>query len=235
MHREPIHRQYHHNEITFRGLYAFTENFVLPLSHDEVVHGKGSLLSKMPGDEWQQFANLRLLYAYLFGQPGKKLLFMGGEWGQGPEWRHDASLDWHECAYPQHAGVLRLVADLGKMYRTEPALHEFDCRQEGFFWVDCSDNHSSVLSFLRKGYSSPDRILVVCNFTPVSRQGYRVGVPCPGYWGEVMNTDGREYGGGGMGNYGGMDAESTPWHGQGWSLNLTIPPLAAVFLKGGST
>jgi 1,4-alpha-glucan branching enzyme len=234
LHREPIHRQYHHNEITFRGLYAFTENFVLPLSHDEVVHGKGSLLSKMPGDDWQKFANLRLLYAYMFGQPGKKLLFMGGEFGQGPEWRHDASLDWHECEHPQHAGVLRLVADLGKLYRTEPALHEMDCKHEGFFWVDCSDNHSSVLSFVRKGYSSPDRILVACNFTPVPRYGYRVGVPCPGFWRELVNTDAHDYGGGGLGNRGGMDAEAQPWHGQGWSLNLTLPPLAAVFLKGGA-
>ena len=234
LHREPIHRQYHHNEITFRGLYAFTENFVLPLSHDEVVHGKGSLLSKMPGDDWQKFANLRLVYGYMFGQAGKKLLFMGGEFGQGPEWRHDASLDWHECSYPQHAGVLRLVADLGRLYRTEPALHEMDYKHEGFFWVDCSDSHSSTLSFVRKGYSSPDRILVACNFTPVPRYGYRVGVPCPGFWRELVNTDAHEYGGGGLGNCGGMEAETQPWHGQGWSLNLTLPPLAAVFLKGGA-
>jgi 1,4-alpha-glucan branching enzyme len=234
IHREPIHRQYHHNEILFRMVYAFTENFVLPLSHDEVVHGKGSLLSKMPGDDWQKFANLRLLYGYMFGQPGKKLLFMGDEFGQGPEWRHDVSLDWHECDHPQHAGVLRLVADLGKLYRTEPALHEMDCKHEGFFWVDCSDNHSSVISFVRKGYSSPNCILVACNFTPVPRYGYRVGVPCPGFWRELINTDAHEYGGGGQGNRGGMDAEAQPWHGQGWSLNLTLPPLAVVFLKGGA-
>jgi 1,4-alpha-glucan branching enzyme len=230
-HRDPIHRQYHHNELQFRAIYASSENFVLPLSHDEVVHGKGSLLSKMPGDDWQRFANLRLLLGYMFGVPGKKLLFMGGEWGQWAEWHHDRSLDWHQLAYAPHAGVRQWVADLNRLYREEPALHEGDCRPTGFEWVDCTDSSSSVLSFLRKGTGSAPTVLAVCNFTPVPRTGYRVGVPAPGFWREVLNSDALEYGGSGTGNRGGLDADGTPWHGHGQSLVLTLPPLGALFFK----
>jgi 1,4-alpha-glucan branching enzyme len=230
-HRDPIHRQYHHNELQFRAIYASSENFVLPLSHDEVVHGKGSLLSKMPGDDWQRFANLRLLFGYMFGQSGKKLLFMGSEWGQWAEWDHDRSLDWHQLAYAPHAGVQQWVADLNRLYRDEPALHEGDCRPAGFEWVDCTDSTSSVLSFLRRGTTSPSPLLVVCNFTPVPRMGYRVGVPAAGFWREVLNSDAQEYGGSGMGNQGGLEAEATPWHGHGQSLVLTLPPLGALFFK----
>jgi 1,4-alpha-glucan branching enzyme len=228
--REPIHRHYHHNELSFRMIYAFSENFVLPLSHDEVVHGKGSLLQKMPGDDWQQFANLRLLYGYLYAQPGKKLLFMGDEWGQWQEWRHDTSLDWHQAGYGPHAGVQRWLADLNRFYRTEPALHEFDCRPAGFEWVDCGDAVSSVISFLRKG-QGPERLLVVCNFTPVPRFDYRVGVPHGGFWQELLNSDAVDYWGSGQGNAGGCPADPVPWHHRPCSLNLTLPPLAALFFK----
>jgi len=231
IHRDPIHRKFHHNQLTFRQLYAFHENFVLPLSHDEVVHGKGSLLGKMPGDDWQKFANLRLLLAFMWAQPGKKLLFMGGEIGQWREWHHDESLDWHLLQYAPHEGVRRLVADINRVYRSEPALHERDCDPAGFEWVDCADWQGSALSFLRKG-KGRDAVLVVCNFTPVPRVGYRIGVPFGGTWREVVNTDGQEYGGSGMGNFGGVAAEAIPTHGRPFSLNLVMPPLAAVFLKG---
>jgi 1,4-alpha-glucan branching enzyme len=230
--REPIFRQYHHNELLFRMQYAFTENYVLPLSHDEVVHGKGSLLDRMPGDDWQKFANLRLLLGYQYAQPGKKLLFMGGEWGQGPEWSHDSSLHWHQLDYPPHRGVQRWLADLNRLYRTEPALHEWDCKPTGFEWVDCNDASWSVLCFLRKGYSTTEQILIVCNFTPVPRDGYRVGVPYAGFWQEMLNSDAADYGGSGMGNYGGMEASTLSWHGQPSSLILTLPPLGLVFFKG---
>jgi 1,4-alpha-glucan branching enzyme len=232
MSREPIHRQFHHNELLFRILYAFSENYVLPLSHDEVVHGKGSLLARMPGDDWQKFANLRLLFGYMYGQPGKKLLFMGGEWGQGREWNHDASLDWHQVEHPLHGGVQRWVADLNRLYRTEPALHEGDCKPSGFEWVDCNDASASTLSFLRKGSTTGDRLLVLCNFTPVLRLNYQVGVPCGGYWQEMLNSDATDYGGSGAGNQGGVQANPVSWHGQPWSLTVTLPPLAAVFFKG---
>jgi len=231
IHRDPIHRKFHHNQLTFRQLYAFHENFVLPLSHDEVVHGKGSLLGKMPGDDWQKFANLRLLLAFMWAQPGKKLLFMGGEIGQWREWHHDESLDWHLLQYAPHEGVRRLVADINRVYRSEPALHERDCDPAGFEWVDCADWQGSALSFLRKG-KGRDAVLVACNFTPVPRVGYRIGVPFGGTWREVVNTDGQEYGGSGMGNFGGVAAEAIPTHGRPFSLNLVMPPLAAVFLKG---
>jgi 1,4-alpha-glucan branching enzyme len=232
MRREPVHRTYHHNEILFRVVYAFSENFVLPLSHDEVVHGKGSILERMPGDTWQQFANLRLLYGYQWAQPGKKLLFMGCEWGQGREWNHDQSLDWHLLEIPWHEGVRRWVADLNRVYRAEPALYEQDCKPAGFEWMDCTDAERSIISFLRKPASGPERVLVVCNFTPVVRTGYRVGVPGPGFWKELLNSDATEYSGSGQGNQGGLEAEGQPWHGHGWSLLLTIPPLAVVFFKG---
>jgi 1,4-alpha-glucan branching enzyme len=213
-------------------VYAFTENFALPLSHDEVVHGKGSLLSKMPGDGWQQFANLRLLYGYMFGQPGKKLLFMGSEWGQGSEWNHDVSLDWHQLEHPLHSGVQQWVADLNRLYRTEPALHDQDCDPRGFEWIDCNDAASSIISFVRKGAYTEDIILVLCNFTPVPRSDYQVGVPLGGFWKEVLNSDASHYGGGGVGNSGGLRASATPCHGRPYSLSVTVPPLAVVFFKG---
>jgi 1,4-alpha-glucan branching enzyme len=228
---DPIHRTYHHNMLTFRMLYGFTENFVLPLSHDEVVHGKGSLLNKMPGDEWQKFANLRLLFAYMYAQPGKKLLFMGGEFGQGNEWSHDRSLDWWLLQYPVHQGTQRWVRDLNHLYRHEKALHELDSDPAGFEWVDCNDAPRSIISLLRKGKGPKDRLLIACNFTPVPREKYRVGVPSGGWWREVLNSDGGEYAGSGMGNGGGVTAQPIEQHGRPFSLELTLPPLAAVFFR----
>ena len=229
--QDPIHRKFHHGELTFRMIYGFSENFVLPLSHDEVVHGKGSLLGRMPGDEWQRFANLRLLFGYMFGEPGKKLLFMGGEFGQVREWTHDSSLEWHVLQYPVHAGVQRWVEDLNRMYRREPALHQLDTDPAGFEWVDANDGQNSVLSFLRKGKSHRDVVLVVCNFTPVPRKEYVVGVPHGGWWKELLNGDGKEYFGSGLGNGGGAMAHAVPSHGRPYSLSLILPPLAAIFLK----
>ena len=229
--QNPIHRKYHHNHLTFRMLYGFTENFVLPLSHDEVVHGKGSLIGKMPGDEWQKFANLRLLFGYMFAQPGKKLLFMGDEFGQVREWTHDASLEWHVLQYAFHRGVQFWVEQLNRVYREQPALHELDTDPAGFEWVDANDNETSVLSFLRKGKSPTDTVLIVCNFTPVPRLEYRVGVPSGGYWRELLNSDAQDYAGSGMGNGGGVRAEYLPAHGRPHSLRMTLPPLAVLFLK----
>jgi 1,4-alpha-glucan branching enzyme len=231
MSRDPIHRKYHHNQLTFRMIYAFHENFVLPLSHDEVVHGKGSLLGKMPGDEWRKFANLRLLFSYMFAQPGKKLIFMGGEIGQWNEWNHEASLDWHLLEYRPHSGVQRLLKDLNKLYQDEPSLHELDFHPDGFEWIDCSDSQGSILNLLRKGRSMGDIMLVALNFTPVPRFNYRVGVPCGGYWRECLNSDSKEYGGSGHGNLGGVKASRISFHGRPNSLNLTLPPLGAVFFK----
>jgi len=231
MSHDPVHRKYHHTELTFRMLYAFFENFVLPLSHDEVVYGKGSLLSRMPGDLWQKFANLRLLYAYMFAQPGKKLLFMGSEFGQWREWTHDDSLDWHLLDLPSHHQIHRWVSDLNFTYRNERALHELDCDGTGFEWVDGSDSEQSMLSFLRKSINENDLVLVVCNFTPVPRYNYRVGVPRAGRWTEILNSDSSAYGGTDFGNLGGKDAQQIPMHGRSNSLNLTVPPLGAVFLK----
>ena len=228
---DPIHRKYHHNKLTFRTLYGFTENFVLPLSHDEVVYGKGSLIGKMPGDEWQKFANLRLLYGYMYAQPGKKLLFMGDEFGQVREWAHDTSLDWHLLKYPVHTGLQRWVGQLNQVYREYPALHELDNDPAGFEWIDCNDNENSTISLLRKGKSSQDKIAVVCNFTPVPRLGYRLGVPTGGFWRELLNSDAKEYEGSGMGNLGGVHAKELPVHGRPYSLELTLPPLGALFLK----
>ena len=228
---DPVHRKYHHGELTFRMIYAFTENFLLPLSHDEVVHGKGSLLGKMPGDEWQRFANLRLMLGYQYSQPGKKLLFMGGEFGQGNEWRHNESLDWHLLQYPFHEKLQKWVTDLNELYRREPALHQLDADPEGFEWVDCNDNESSVLTFLRKSRGPQAHVLVACNFTPVSRQNYRVGVPAGGFWKEILNSDADVYGGSGWGNLGGVEASPLGAHGRPHSLTLTLPPLAVVFLK----
>jgi 1,4-alpha-glucan branching enzyme len=230
MHREAVHRKFHQGELSFRMIYAFSENFVLPLSHDEVVHGKGSIVDKMPGDDWQKFANLRSLYAYMYGQPGKKLLFMGSEWGQWQEWRHEQSIDWHQLHFPNHAGAQRWVMDLNRVYRTQPALYENDCDSSGFEWIDCNDSSSSTFSFLRKSKSG-ETILVICNFTPVPREGYRVGVPHGGYWQELLNSDATLYWGSGIGNAGGVWADPLPWHGKPFSLCLTLPPLAALFLK----
>ncbi|HEY7426252.1 MAG TPA: 1,4-alpha-glucan branching protein GlgB [Gemmataceae bacterium] len=230
--RDAIHRQYHHNELLFRMMYAFTENYVLPLSHDEVVHGKGSLLARMPGDEWQKFANLRLLFGYMFGQPGKKLLFMGDEWGQEQEWSHESSLDWNQAEQPLHAGMQQWVANLNRLYRTEPALHEQDCQSQGFEWIDCNDSAASTVSFVRKGINTDDYILVLCNFTPVPRLEHQVGVPFGGFWQEMLNSDAAIYGGSGVGNLGGVEAAPVSWHGQPFSLTLALPPLAVVFLKG---
>jgi len=229
--QDPIHRKYHHNQLTFRMLYGFTENFVLPLSHDEVVHGKGSLVGKMPGDEWQRFANLRLLYGYMFAQPGKKLLFMGDEFGQVREWTHDASLEWHVLQYPVHRGVQLWIEQLNRVYREHPALHELDTEPAGFEWVDANDSENSTLSFLRKGRSEREQILVVCNFTPVPREKFRIGVPVGGWWRELLNSDSRDYAGSDLGNGGGAMAEDKESHGRPFSLSLTVPPLAVVFFK----
>jgi 1,4-alpha-glucan branching enzyme len=228
MSQDPVFRSYQHNQITFSLLYAFTENFVLPFSHDEVVYGKGSLLRKMPGDEWQKFANLRLLYGFMFGHPGKKLLFMGNEFGQWSEWNHDASLEWHLLESPLHSALARWVRDLNTLYRGEPALHELDFDVAGFAWVDCKDFQRSVVSFLRRGRKPDDQLLFVCNFTPVVRQNYRVGVPREGFWREVLNSDAPLYGGSGQGNFGGLHAVPLPIHGLPYSLNMTLPPLAVV-------
>ena len=232
--QNPIHRKYHHDQLTFSIWYAFYENFALPLSHDEVVHGKGSLLGKMPGDDWQKFANLRLLFGYMYAHPGKKLLFMGGELAQWREWSHDASLDWHLLQYPFHQGIQHWVRDLNHLYRTEGALHELDFTQEGFEWIDVHNWQESIISFLRKGKSSDDVFLVVCNFTPVPRHNYRVGVPRGGFWREILNSDADTYGGSGHGNLGGAEAAPVPAHGRFHSLSLTLPPLGIVFLKSGS-
>ena len=228
---DPIHRKFHHDHLTFRMLYSYHENFVLPLSHDEVVHGKGSLIGKMPGDEWQRFANLRLLFAYMYAQPGKKLLFMGCEFGQVAEWQHDHSLEWHVLQYPIHRGMQYWVEQLNRVYREQPALHQLDFDPFGFEWVDCNDTAASVISLLRKGKSEHETVLVVCNFTPVPRENYSVGVPFGGYWRELLNSDGADYGGSNLGNGGGVNAEAVPAHGRPFSVKLTLPPLAALFFK----
>jgi 1,4-alpha-glucan branching enzyme len=230
--QDPVHRKYHHNELTFRSLYAFSENFIMPLSHDEVVHGKGALLSRMPGgDDWQKFANLRLLLGYMYAQPGKKLLFMGGEIGQWREWDHNSSLDWNLLEYDPHKGLHRWVEDINRLYKNEPAMH-LDTDPAGFEWIDGGDADNSVISFLRKA-ASGELILVVCNFTPVPRKNYLVGVPAGGYWKEILNSDGKEYWGSGLGNSGGVQADPVPIHGCNHSLNLTLPPLAIGFFKQG--
>jgi 1,4-alpha-glucan branching enzyme len=227
--QDPIHRKYHHNKLTFGLWYAYTENFVLPLSHDEVVHGKGSLIGRMPGDEWQQFANLRLLYGFMWAHPGKQLLFMGGEFGQKREWTHEESLEWHVLQYPLHAGMQNWLRDLNGLYRTLPALHALDFSSEGFEWIDCNDGDASVLSFLRRGPGRRDLVLVVCNFTPVPRTNYRVGVPLGGRWVERLNSDASLYGGGGSGNLGGVIAAPAGAHGRFQSLALHLPPLSALY------
>jgi len=229
--KDPVFRKYYNNQLTFSMMYAFTENFVLPLSHDEVVHGKGALVGKMPGDEWQRSANLRLLLGYLYGHPGKKMLFMGGEFGQWKEWNHDESLEWHALQYPSHKGVQQWVKDLNHFYKNEPALYEQDFNTEGFEWIDCHDWEQSVVVFLRKGKTAGDRVLVICNFTPVPRNNYRVGVPARGFWREVLNSDATVYWGSGCGNMGGVESATIPMHGKEHSLSLTLPPLGILFFK----
>lgn len=231
MAKDPIFRRFHHDRLTFRMLYSFTESFVLPLSHDEVVHGKGSLLAKMPGDPWKQFANLRLLFAYMYSQPGKKLLFMGAEIGQWTEWNHDRALDWELLQRAPHRGIQRWVADLNHLYRKESALHSLDFDPSGFQWVDCSNAEASVVSLLRRG-DDESLILAVFNFTPVPRTEYRVGVPRPGDWEEVLNSDAHSYGGSGVGNYGSVESQPASCHGLDHHLEITLPPLGAVFFKG---
>jgi 1,4-alpha-glucan branching enzyme len=231
--KDPIHRKWHHNALTFSLLYAFTENFILPLSHDEVVHGKGSLIGRMPGDWWQQFANLRLLYGYLFTHPGKKLLFMGGEFGQFAEWNSGGSLDWHLLDYPTHRGVQAWVRDLNSLYRREPALWAVDTRHEGFQWIDFSDVENGVVAYLRRGGRSEDLMAVVLNMTPIVRHDYRLGVPEGGFWREMLNSDAEAYGGSNTGLGGGAWAEDRPWHDFGRSLNLLLPPLGCLILKPG--
>jgi 1,4-alpha-glucan branching enzyme len=228
---DPIYRTFHHNNLTFRQLYAGTENFVLPLSHDEVVHGKGSLIAKMPGDDWQRFASLRVLFGYMFGQTGKKLLFMGGEFGQWREWNHDEQLQWDLLDHAPHQGLQRWVQDLNALYRDEPALHGSDADPSGFEWIDANDSQNSVISFIRTAKSTGDVILVLCNFTPLPRPNYLVGVPRGGMWREVLNGDAPLYGGGGWGNLGGLEALPIPMHARPRALNVTLPPLSCVFFK----
>ena len=231
MHEDPIHRRWHHGQLTFSLAYAFNENFMLPLSHDEVVHGKGSLIEKMPGDDWKKFANLRLLYGHMWGHPGKKLLFMGCEFGQRREWNHDRELDWGLIDGSEaHGGLQRWVSDLNRLYRSEPALHALDFDAAGFEWIDGADAEGSVLSYLRKS-GDGDAVLVVANFTPLPRENYLVGVPTPGHWRELLNSDATVYGGSGVGNQGGVDSVPVAVHGRFHALNLRLPPLGVLVLK----
>jgi len=228
---DPIHRKYHHGRLTFSLVYAFNENFALPLSHDEVVHGKGSLVGKMPGDTWQQFANLRALYGYMWAHPGKKLLFMGGEFGQRREWTHDGELEWWVRERPEHAGLARWVAQLNRVYRDEPALWQVDFSHEGFEWIDANDAEESVIAFLRKPKGGGPLVAVVSNLTPVPRQNHALGVPRGGRWRELLNSDATDYGGSGWGNFGEVQAAPLPAHGRPYSLTLTLPPLSTVYLR----
>ena len=231
MHQDPIYRRYHHGQLTFSLIYAFNENFVLPLSHDEVVYGKGSLIGKMPGDDWQQFANLRALFGYMWGHPGKKLLFMGGEFGQRREWTHEGELEWWVTGLPEHAGVQRWVRDLNRVYRQEPALHRIDFSGDGFEWLDVDNADASMIAFLRKGGPDVAPVMVVCNFTPIPRTNFLVGVPQRGVWREILNSDARDYGGGGWGNLGAVESAPVGSHGRVESVNLTLPPLSTIMLR----
>ena len=231
MSKDPIHRRWHHHQMTFGLLYAFSENFVLPLSHDEVVHGKGSILARMPGDTWQQFANLRAYYAFMWGHPGKKLLFMGQEFAQGAEWNAEKSLDWHLLDIGWHKGVQRLVKDLNRIYRTESALHELDCDGAGFEWLEANDAEASVFAWLRKGKEGADPVMVICNFTPTPRENYRLGLPAPGRWREILNSDAEVYGGSGMGNLGVVETEDIRSHDRPHSAAISLPPLATVWFR----
>ncbi len=228
---DPVHRKFHHHQLTFRRVYAYHERFVLPLSHDEVVYGKGSLLSRMPGDVWQKFANLRLLFAYMFAIPGRPLLFMGGELGQWREWNHDSSIDWHLLGEPLHQGAQRLVEQLNRAQRESPALYALDFDPDGFDWIDASDNEQTTLSFLRFAPDRSDTVAALFNFTPIPRHNFRIGVPADGFWEELVNTDAREFGGSGQGNLGGVRATPVGSHGKRFSLNVTLPPLGALFLR----
>jgi 1,4-alpha-glucan branching enzyme len=230
MKQDPIYRKYHHGELTFSLIYAFNENFVLPLSHDEVVYGKGSLIGKMPGDDWQMFANLRALFGYMWAHPGKKLLFMGGEFGQRREWTHEGELEWWVSDLPGHAGIKRLIGDLNRLYRREPALHQVDFSAQGFEWVDVGNAEMSMIAFLRKSAEGAP-LLVVCNFTPQPRENFLVGVPARGLWREIINTDARDYGGAGWGNLGGVNSVPVGAHGRLESVNLTLPPLSTIVLR----
>ncbi len=229
MSQDPVHRRYHHDQLTFGLLYLFSENFVLPFSHDEVVHGKGAMLSKMPGDEWQRFANLRLLYTYMYTYPGKKLLFMGCEFGQGTEWDFDRALDWYVLDYPLHRGMLNLVRDLNHMYRDTAALHRFEFEPQGFEWIDCHDSDQSIMSYLRR--AEDEICVVILNFTPVPRYDYRIGVPYAGAYSEGLNSDSDYYSGSNLGNGGQLIAEEIPWMGRPYSIRLTVPPLAGLVLR----
>jgi 1,4-alpha-glucan branching enzyme len=232
MSKEPVFRKHHLNDLTFGLMYAWTENFVLPISHDEVVHGKGSLINKMPGDAWQKAANLRAYLGLMWTYPGKKLLFMGCEFGQWREWNHDSSLDWHLLDEgPLHRGAQALVRDLNRLYRELPALHELDCEPAGFEWIDCTDIEHSVISYLRRSRDPDHHTVTVCNFTPVPRHGYRIGVPRAGFYRERVNTDATEYGGSGVGNGGLVQALPEPCHGRPASLCLSLPPLATLVLE----
>ena len=233
MSKDPVYRKYQHNDLTFRLLYAFNENFVLPLSHDEVVHGKGSLLGKMSGDDWQKFANLRALYGYMYAQPGKKLIFMGGEFAQWREWHHDESLDWHLLQYAPHQGMSNWVRDLNQFYRNERSMYELEFTYDGFEWVDCNDADNSVISLIRKARTTSRVTLVVMNFTPMPHYNYRIGVPWGGIWREALNSDAKDYGGSGLGNAGSVEAEAIPQHGRPYSLSITLPPLAALYFTAG--
>ena len=230
MSREPVHRKYHQGDITFSLLYAFQEHFILVLSHDEIVHGKGSLINKMPGDAWQKFANLRMFYAWMYSYPGKKLLFMGGEFGQWQEWNHDRSLDWHLLQFPMHAGLRRLVQHLNYLYRNEPALWQLDDSYEGFEWIDFHDAESSIVAYIRKAHDGPNLIFVV-NATPVPRHSYRLGAAGEGWYEEILNTAAETYAGSNVGNYGGVHADAIPWQGQSHSISVNLPPLGVVAFK----
>lgn len=229
--KEPIHRKYHHNNITFSLLYAFTENFILPFSHDEVVHGKCAMLSKMPGDMWRKFANLRSLYGYMYSHPGKKVFFMGGEFGQWDEWNHEKSLDWHLLKFTPHRYLQKYVMDLNYLYRSEPALHEVDFSYEGFEWIDFHDTDQSIISFIRKAKDPKDLLVIICNFTPIPRMGYRIGVPEHCFYKEILNSDSQIYWGSNLGNARGVQAEQTPWQGKPYSINITLPPLSTLIFK----
>ncbi|MFC1891576.1 1,4-alpha-glucan branching protein GlgB [Thermodesulfobacteriota bacterium] len=231
MSMDPIHRKYNHDKLTFRMIYGYTENFVLPLSHDEIVYGKGSLLQKMPGDEWQQFANLRLLFGYMYAQPGKKLIFMGGEFGQRNEWYHESSLDWHLLENPLHEGIQKWVRDLNNLYMKETGLHELDFESSGFQWLDCNDSQQSTLSMLRLSRDEGESLIVVCNFTPVPRYNFKIGLSHNGVYKELLNSDAEYYGGSGIGNLGEVYTKELPYQGRPFSVEISLPPLAVVFLK----
>ncbi|HLQ18801.1 MAG TPA: alpha amylase C-terminal domain-containing protein, partial [Tabrizicola sp.] len=230
MEKDPIYRKYHHGQMTFGLVYAWSENYILPISHDEVVHGKGSMLAKMPGTAWEKFANLRAYYGFMWAHPGKKLLFMGQEFAQGAEWNHNQSLDWHQLDISEHKGMQRLVRDLNRVYRDTRALHVNDTRPEGFAWIEGNDAEAGVFAWVRKGDADDRQVVAVVNMTPLERQ-YRLGLPAAGKWHEILNTDAEIYGGGNRGNLGGVTTEKTPWHGQHQSALVTLPPLSAVYLQ----